>query len=165
MTALVSRGCTDRQIAAEIETTEQILKTYLERILDKTGCWNRTEVALWYLRFGIETEGRFYDRRAEANWETTERRKAIVVILGRHRPEQMSSMSSTWRSDAGLERGFGSVAQLRDTRSPQGEHCTRPEEAMDLAFSRLVGTQVPPLLYPDQVFVPRRTKLARPGKP
>jgi DNA-binding CsgD family transcriptional regulator len=75
ITALVSRGCTDRQIAAEIETTEQILKTYLERILDKTGCWNRTEVAVWYLRFGIETERRFYDRRAEANWETTERRK------------------------------------------------------------------------------------------
>jgi DNA-binding CsgD family transcriptional regulator len=76
ITALVSRGCTDAQIAAELETTEQELKTYLERIFDKTGCWNRTEVALWYLRIGVQNERRLYDRRARANWETTERRKS-----------------------------------------------------------------------------------------
>jgi len=39
--------------------------------------------------------------------------KAIVVIVGRHRPEQMSSMNSTWRSNAGLERGFDLVLQLQ----------------------------------------------------
>ena len=75
ITALVSRGFTDAQIAAELKTTERELKTYLERIFDKTGCWNRTEVALWYLRVGVQNERRIYDRRARANWETTERRK------------------------------------------------------------------------------------------
>lgn len=73
--ARLSRGCTNAQIAAELETTEQVVKTYLERIFDKTGCWNRTEVALWYLRIGVQKERRLYDRRAEANWEITERRK------------------------------------------------------------------------------------------
>ena len=58
ITALVSRGFTDAQIAAELKTTEQELKTYLERIFDKTGCWNRTEVALWYLRIGVQDERR-----------------------------------------------------------------------------------------------------------
>jgi DNA-binding CsgD family transcriptional regulator len=71
----LSRGCTNAQIAAELETTEQVVKTYLERIFDKTGCWNRTEVALWYVRIGIETERRRDDRRAEANWGMAERRK------------------------------------------------------------------------------------------
>ena len=75
ITALVSRGCTNEQIAAEIETTDQAVKNYLQRIFDKTGCWNRTEVALWYLRYGVEKERRFSDRRAEANSELAERRK------------------------------------------------------------------------------------------
>ena len=75
ITALVSQGCTDKQIAAKIEATEQAVKTYLQRILEKTGCWNRTEVALWYLRFAVDNEKRFCDRRSQANWEMPERRK------------------------------------------------------------------------------------------
>lgn len=51
------------------------MKTYLERIVDKTGCWNRTEVALWYLQIDVERERRSYERRAEVDWEMAERRK------------------------------------------------------------------------------------------
>lgn len=74
ITALVSQGCTNEEIAAEIEATDQELKAYLERIFEKTGCWNRTEVALWYLRIGVEKEKRFHDRRAGANSDVAERR-------------------------------------------------------------------------------------------
>jgi DNA-binding CsgD family transcriptional regulator len=64
--ALVSRGCTNAQIAFEIQTSSQDVENYLRRILQKTGCWNRTEVALWYSKLGVETERRFYDRRTGA---------------------------------------------------------------------------------------------------
>jgi len=74
ITALVSRGV-HRKFAAELKTTEQELKTYQNESLIRRGCWNRTEVALWYLRVGVQNEMRIYDRRARANWETTERRK------------------------------------------------------------------------------------------
>lgn len=75
ITALISRGCTNAQIAAELGATEQAVKTFLARIFDKTGCWNRTEIALWYVRIAVPEERRWSDRRAEATWETTERRK------------------------------------------------------------------------------------------
>lgn len=76
ITALVFQGRTNAQIAAETHTTEQIVKHHLRRILDKTGCWNRTEVALWYLKMGIEKERRFCDRR-EANWEISDERRQV----------------------------------------------------------------------------------------
>jgi DNA-binding NarL/FixJ family response regulator len=42
ITALVFQGRTNAQIAAEIQTTEYVAETHLRRIVDKTGCWNRT---------------------------------------------------------------------------------------------------------------------------
>ena len=66
ITALVSKGHTNAQIAAKIESSESVVKNELRTIFDKTGCWNRTEVALWYLRVGVQKERRFYDRRREA---------------------------------------------------------------------------------------------------
>jgi len=71
ITALVCQGHTNAQIAAEIDTTESIVKNELRTIFDKTGCWNRTEVALWYLKAGVEKERRFHDRR-EAEQETSD---------------------------------------------------------------------------------------------
>jgi hypothetical protein len=42
----------------------------------KYGCWNRTEIALWYVKLGVRDEKRSSDRR-EANLETgSERRQA-----------------------------------------------------------------------------------------
>lgn len=84
ITALVYQGLTNAQIASELQSTEHDIKAHLQRILDKTGCRNRTEVALWYLKLGVEIERRFEDRR-EATWEINdERRKGDR----RHPPER-----------------------------------------------------------------------------
>jgi len=74
--ALLFQGQTNAQIAVETKTPEPLIEDHLRRIFQKTGCWNRTEVALWYLKIGVAEERRFRDRR-EANSETSdERRKA-----------------------------------------------------------------------------------------
>jgi DNA-binding CsgD family transcriptional regulator len=83
--ALVFQGCTNAQIAEEIRTTEHVVETHLRRIIDKTGCWNRTEIALWYLKMGVENERRFYDRR-EADWKIDRERRN----LDRRQPRERS---------------------------------------------------------------------------
>jgi DNA-binding CsgD family transcriptional regulator len=72
--ALVFQGRTNAQIAAETHTREQVVEHHLRSILHKTGCWNRTEVALWYLKMGLEKERRSHDRR-EADWKIGEERR------------------------------------------------------------------------------------------
>ena len=74
ITALVFQGHTNAQIATETRTTERAVESHLRIIFDKTGCWNRTEIALWYLKIGVERERRFYDRR-EADWKTADERR------------------------------------------------------------------------------------------
>ncbi len=85
ITALVFQGRTNAQIAAETHMTEEEVTHHLQKILRKTGCWNRTEVALWYLRMGIAQERRSYDRR-EMNWQTGDERRQ----LDRRNPPQPS---------------------------------------------------------------------------
>jgi DNA-binding CsgD family transcriptional regulator len=84
ITALVFQGRTNAQIAAEFQTTEHVVETHLRRIVDKTGCWNRTEIALWYLKIGVARERRFYDRR-EANREISDEHREVDR---RHAPER-----------------------------------------------------------------------------
>jgi DNA-binding CsgD family transcriptional regulator len=74
--ALVLQGRTDAQIAAETQTKKQQVENHLRKILDKTGCWNRTEVALWYLKLGVEKERRSDDRR-EANQKIHHERRRV----------------------------------------------------------------------------------------
>lgn len=74
--ALVFQGRTNAQIAAETNTRERVVEHHLRSILDKTGCWNRTEVALWYLKMGPEKERRSNDRR-NADWNITDERRQI----------------------------------------------------------------------------------------
>ena len=76
VTSLVVHGRTNAQIAAEIQTTEQAVEGHLRRIFDKTGCWNRTEITLWYLNMRVEKEKRFYDRR-EADWKVSDERRKV----------------------------------------------------------------------------------------
>ena len=71
--ALVSNGYTNAQIAVETQIGELLVEDHLRRIIQKTGCWNRSEIAVWYLKIGVEKERRFDDRR-EGNLE--ERRTA-----------------------------------------------------------------------------------------
>lgn len=51
---LVAQGLKNREVAAEIGTTEHVVKNYLRVIYDKLGLWNRVELALWYESRRIE---------------------------------------------------------------------------------------------------------------
>lgn len=73
--ALVSQGQTNAQIAAATEIPEQLVEDHLLKIFQKTGCWNRTEVALWYLKSGVDNERRLHDRREAGSVASEERRK------------------------------------------------------------------------------------------
>lgn len=84
ITALVCQGHTNAQIASEIESTESVVKNELRTIFDKTGCWNRTEVALWYLKVGVLKERRSSDRRAAALETGDEHR----TVTRRHLPSR-----------------------------------------------------------------------------
>jgi DNA-binding CsgD family transcriptional regulator len=84
LAALLSQGSTNAQIAASIQVPEPAIQDYLRSLLEKTGCWNRTEVALWYLKTGVEQERRFSDRRLADSKIDDERR------IGRRRPPARS---------------------------------------------------------------------------
>jgi DNA-binding CsgD family transcriptional regulator len=84
ITALLSQGSTNAQIAASIHAPEPVVKDYLLSILQKTGCWNRTEIALWYLKKRVEQERRASDRRGENSEVGDERQQ------GRRRPPERS---------------------------------------------------------------------------
>jgi DNA-binding CsgD family transcriptional regulator len=81
--ALLSQGSTNAQIAASVQVPEPAVQDYLRRLLQKTGCWNRTEVALWYLKIGVEQERRSSDRRVTDSQINDERRMGR-----RHAPER-----------------------------------------------------------------------------
>lgn len=49
---LVWEGLTNREIANEIGTTEQVVKNYLRNTFDKLGVWSRLELALYVASHG-----------------------------------------------------------------------------------------------------------------
>ncbi len=57
--ALVAQGLKNSEVAANIGTTEHVVKNYLRVIYDKLGLWNRVELALWY-------EARLHDGTSQA---------------------------------------------------------------------------------------------------
>lgn len=46
---LVAEGMKNHEIGIRLGTTEHMVKNYLVVIYDITGCWNRLELALWYV--------------------------------------------------------------------------------------------------------------------
>jgi len=50
--ALVWEGRTNREIAAAIGTTEQVVKNYLRNTFDKLGVWSRLELAIYVAGHG-----------------------------------------------------------------------------------------------------------------
>lgn len=84
ITALVFQGSTDAQIASKTHTQKRELEDRLRKILAKTGCWNRTEVALWYMKLGVEKERRADDRREAKRKISSERRQ----VDRRHPPQR-----------------------------------------------------------------------------
>jgi two-component system, NarL family, nitrate/nitrite response regulator NarL len=51
----ILEGCTNRQIAETLQTSEQVVKNYLSRIFDKVGVYNRLELALYALNHRLLT--------------------------------------------------------------------------------------------------------------
>lgn len=47
--SFILEGCTNRQIAETLQTSEQVVKNHLSRIFDKVGVYNRLELALYAL--------------------------------------------------------------------------------------------------------------------
>ena len=94
--ALLSQGSTNAQIAASIQVPEPVIQDYLRSLLQKTGCWNRTEIALWYLRTGVDQERRFSDRRGADSNINDERR------MGRRHPPERSRRANE-QHDINLE--------------------------------------------------------------
>jgi DNA-binding NarL/FixJ family response regulator len=51
--ALVARGCSNREIGAELVISEHTAASHVRSILRKTGCANRTEAASYAYRKGL----------------------------------------------------------------------------------------------------------------
>ncbi|HEY0264315.1 MAG TPA: response regulator transcription factor [Granulicella sp.] len=51
--ALIVQGCKNKDIAAQLNTKEQVIKNYLRGIYDKTGVSDRLELALFTLHHRI----------------------------------------------------------------------------------------------------------------
>ena len=54
--ALISQGCKNKQIAAQLNTREQVIKNYLRSIYDKTGVSDRLELALFTIHHRVLAE-------------------------------------------------------------------------------------------------------------
>lgn len=49
---LVWEGFTNREIAIQVGTTEQVIKNYLRTTFDKLGVWSRLELAMYIANHG-----------------------------------------------------------------------------------------------------------------
>ena len=51
---LVAGGLKNREVAVAMGTSEHVVKNRLLNVFDKTGMWNRVELAIWYERHKAE---------------------------------------------------------------------------------------------------------------
>jgi DNA-binding NarL/FixJ family response regulator len=56
--ALVARGCSNRQIAAELVFAGRTAETHVEHILTKLGLSSRAQIAAWVVEHGLLRESR-----------------------------------------------------------------------------------------------------------
>jgi DNA-binding NarL/FixJ family response regulator len=49
ITALVANGLKNKEIAPHLRTTEYVIKNHIKDILERTGCFNRVELALRFV--------------------------------------------------------------------------------------------------------------------
>jgi DNA-binding NarL/FixJ family response regulator len=75
---LVWQGLTNRQVAAAIGTTEQVVKNYLRSVFDKLGVWSRLELALYVASHGGA------DWRKHPSWEQAVSAGSVERQLAAH---------------------------------------------------------------------------------
>ena len=64
--SLVWQGLTNKDIAAVLGTSEQVVKNYLRTTFDKLGVWTRLELALYVAGHGGANWQREFARRVDA---------------------------------------------------------------------------------------------------
>ena len=74
--SLVWQGLTNKDIAAVLGTSEQVVKNYLRTTFDKLGVWTRLELALYVAGHGGANWAREFVRGAEpavpvGDWKPT----------------------------------------------------------------------------------------------
>jgi len=47
--SLIAQGFPNKEIASKMVISENTVKNYVSSIFRKIGCYNRTEVAIWYI--------------------------------------------------------------------------------------------------------------------
>ena len=93
---LVSQGLQNAEIAGLVGMTQNVVKNALRKVFDKVGCWNRTELALWYIQVGVEKERRFNDRRVaetrviQIDQRKQDRRKPIARLARESKSKKIS---------------------------------------------------------------------------
>jgi len=55
---LVAEGLSNKDVALGVGLTEHVVKNYLRTIYDELGFWNRTELAMWYVKRSVEAANR-----------------------------------------------------------------------------------------------------------
>ncbi len=87
---LVWQGLTNKDIAAVLHTSEQVVKNYLRTAFDKLGVWTRLELALYVASHG------------GANWQAQIRTSpapqlpgwGAAVVVEERRPEETSTKAA-----------------------------------------------------------------------
>jgi DNA-binding CsgD family transcriptional regulator len=85
---LVWQGLTNKDIAAVLKTSEQVVKNYLRTTFDKLGVWTRLELALYVASHGGANWRVATDPQQESvGWNPTTAREAVREPQAGTRPE------------------------------------------------------------------------------
>jgi len=105
---LVWQGLTNKDIAAVLLTSEQVVKNYLRTTFDKLGVWTRLELALYVASHG------------GANWQTQTRMGAETALPGWRRRAGEADGPPANPAETKLPASVGGGAPAVGTRTALG---------------------------------------------
>lgn len=88
--SLVWQGLTNKDIAAVLRTSEQVVKNYLRTTFDKLGVWTRLELALYVAGHGGSTWAAQFGRavmESPAGWVATMAEEGMRLDEGKLLPD------------------------------------------------------------------------------
>lgn len=92
---LLAIGFSNREIAEELRTTEQAVKSALHVIFDKTGCWNRVELARRMLSDVSPAIGRQSLQRIESERVAELRQRKILDSTAEQAFDEITKMMAS----------------------------------------------------------------------